>query len=184
MCSSHSVNFKTWRAYVQLRLLSCALFLFYLFAKPETNCSPRLLHFGVCFFVTNSYHFILLSALSLSTLLWLSPLKFFFPLISFVVTKLDGVLSSLRHALLFLRSRLINVWLEGGILLHMCLPNRSQATLNDHLIVVKGFPSVTINMISVSFAAKYWFGIRVQRRMKQIINYQLIKEVGDHPSML
>lgn len=46
------------------------------------------------------------------------------------------------------------VWLESSILLHVCLPNRTKAPLSDHFIVVKGFLSVTANIIPVILAAR------------------------------
>lgn len=59
---------EIWRASAQLRLSDCVDFLFYFCAKPVTNCSPWLLHFGACLFVSNSYPSILLPALPLCNL--------------------------------------------------------------------------------------------------------------------
>lgn len=79
LCSCNSIHFKRWRVYTQLRLPSSVVFLFYLYATPETNCSTLLLHFGVCLFVTNGYHSIPPPFLSLSNQHWLfAPLEFFF----------------------------------------------------------------------------------------------------------
>ena len=125
-------------------------FLFCFFVKPETNCSPRLLHFGVCLFVTNSTP---PSSFQLSRFVTYTYFSLFeiFLFLNFLCCNQTWW----RSFFTLLGSRVSTepfnkcVWLKSSILLHMCFRNRSKAPLHDHFVSVKGFLFVASHVIPV-----------------------------------